>query len=128
MQPFGRMNHVTTNNVNRAGLGPSIRTEDPMARVATEDQYVEDTAGIRRLIKKGDQVPPGLFDLSKVATEEVDVRTLARPVIDEASSQPGGTAAEPLAGVSHERAAELQANAREGVEPPARGGRKKASG
>src|ERR1044072_2256318 len=97
-----RMNHVTTNHTNRAGFhGPTIRTsEDTMALVAKEDQYVEDVHGIRRLIRKAAQVPVGMFNLDDVNTEEADIRTLARPVVDEDASPAAGTAGEPDAGLS----------------------------
>lgn len=108
------------NNVNRAGFGSTITTGGgSMAHVATEDQYVEDVHGIRRLIKKGDAVPVGLFDLADVKTEEVDTRSLARPVVDLDASQPSGTAADPKAGIDHSRSQELQEKARSGTKPKA---------
>lgn len=106
---------------NRMGLGPSITQyttgEVPMARVATKTQFVEDVHGVRRQIIKGHQVPPGLFDLDKVETEEAHVRTLARPIVDEAASQPAGTAAEPDAGISLEASEALRQDARKQARP-----------
>jgi hypothetical protein len=83
-----------------------------MAQVATQNQYVEDIHGIRRLVKGGQPVPNGLFAEGAVEVTEVDTRSLARPVIDEAASQPSGTAAEPNAGISLEHSENLRKAAR----------------
>lgn len=83
-----------------------------MAEVATQDQFVEDVHGVRRLVKGGLPVPNGLFDMSKVETTTIDTRSLARPVIDEAASQPSGTALEPDAGTSLEHSENLRQAAR----------------
>lgn len=83
-----------------------------MAEIATQDQFVNDVNGIRRLVRGGQPVPVGLFEPGAVEVNRVETRSLAKPVIDEEASKPAGTAAEPDAGVSFEHAEAVQADAR----------------
>lgn len=80
-----------------------------MARIATKDGTYIDEQGVRRLVVKGDQIPAhGLEGFTDF--EEADVRTLARPVVDEASSQPSeaATKGDPSGGVSFDNVERLQ--------------------
>jgi hypothetical protein len=84
-----------------------------MAQVANGTQFVDDVNGIRRRVVGGQPVPNGLFEPGAVDVTETDIRTLARPVVDEAASQPSGTAADPNGGISFEHSEAVQADARE---------------
>lgn len=88
-----------------------------MALVATKDTYALDSLGIRRLVVAGQPIPAGMTLEDSSATKEVDsteLRIGARPVVDADASKPSGTAAEPNAGLSTERAEGLRQAARKG--------------
>jgi hypothetical protein len=72
-------------STNRPELGPSIRRNSEMALIAREDAYVEDADGIRRKISAGAPVPGHLAAGFRDQVDEVDTRSLARPVVDEES-------------------------------------------
>jgi hypothetical protein len=76
-----------TDVTRRTNIGPSIRmtTEDTM-QIATEDTFVEDENGIRRLVAKGSRVPAYLN--LDVKQESVDVREHTAVVVDEEASRP----------------------------------------
>jgi hypothetical protein len=60
-----------------------------MALIAQQDTFVRDADGIRRKIVAGSPVPAHLVAgfQEEVATETVDTRSLAVPVVDEEASK-----------------------------------------
>ncbi len=81
-----------------------------MAQIATEDTFVMDNDGIRRLIAKGSPIPQYLGIQHE--GEEVVTKTLATVVVDEDASKPmEGAQRNPSDGLAN-TAAEVAAAAR----------------
>jgi len=70
-----------------------------MAKLASKTEWVE-VDGIRRLVVEGAPVPPGLGLEDSATGDEVDTRSLSRPVVDEEASKPNPNATSAGPGVS----------------------------
>jgi len=76
-----------------------------MAKIASKTEWVETEDGVRRLVVEGAPIPPGLGLEDKGGDDDVDPRTLTRPVVDEeasksAAERAGAKPQDPNAGIS----------------------------
>lgn len=114
-----------------AEIGPSITyhtKEQQMAKLAGKTEWVDTGDGVRRLVVEGAPIPPGLSLEDQQSGDDVEARTLSRPVVDEEASKSmyertGATPPDPRAGLSTENAEQAtQGGSRRGRRATGAGG------
>lgn len=96
-----------------------------MAKLAGKTEWVDVGDGIQRLVVEGAPIPPGLGLEEHATGDEVDARSLSRPIVDEEASKPFAERVgvePPSAGISTENVEKAAKSARRSAKQPAQEG------